>query len=74
MDRGSILIADRGHYVTMDEWRRRKREWRQAVKRLKRILCCALIIGLLFAMLYRVEIAAWVQAALQWQGFYYSVK
>ncbi len=51
-DKGSILMQDRGHFITMDEWRRRRRERRESCKRLKGLAAVVLVL-LAIAILWR---------------------
>ena len=61
MDRGSILIMDRGHYVTMDEWRRRKRERRETRRRLKwSVVGIVFILATIYLLLRLDDLARWV--------------
>ena len=60
-DKGSILIRDRGHFITMDEWRRRKRERRERDTRLKWSLIGVGFILATMYLLYRLDdVARWV--------------
>lgn len=60
-DKGTILMGYRGQLVTMDEWRRRRRERREKVKRLK---WSVVGIGFILATIYLIyrldDVARWV--------------
>ena len=53
-DKGSILMQDHGEFVTMDEWRRRKRERRESCHRLKLLAAGVLV-------LLAIVLIAWVR-------------
>jgi hypothetical protein len=54
-DKGSILMQDRGgNLVTMDEWRRRRRERRESCHRLKLLAAGVLV-------LLAIVLIAWVR-------------
>ncbi len=60
-DKGSILIRDHGHFITMDEWRRRRRERKESGKRLKwSMVGIGFILATIYILLRLDEIAAWV--------------
>jgi transposase len=60
-DKGSILIGYRGHLITMDEWRRRKRERREACKRWKwSLVGIGFILATMYLLLRLDDLAKWV--------------
>jgi len=60
-DKGSILMHDRGQFVTMDEWRRRRRERRETSRRLKwSLVGIAFILATMYLLMRLDEVVRWI--------------
>ena len=65
-NKGSILVRDaRGRFITMDEWRRRRRERKEKGARLKwSLVGIAFIMGTMYLLYWMDEIAEWMKGVM----------